>query len=344
MERILEQQCDIITFSSIAKPDDIYEYVAPNWATKGDIVFFYFAKSSGKTINRLKKECENLKSGDELYQYKEVLNVVLDDAKETYKEIGGCIFAVGQVADSPEIGESFKYSHFKTRIFAPITNIVNLYTVITFETFSKYIEFKYRGSITPVLGESFEKLKKDILSDNYVIDYLKNAHSVPTPLNGISDSNWLTVTREYRRKFFLEIQFRKYYSDYFLKYFGDCKRFYSECSCFRNRKLTGIADNCIQFNDKYMLVEVKLNIKSVPHLEEQLEKYSEVENINLTGDKKINKTDIAQNHVLLMDVNGLYIYTHNTKKIEVVKKLDYIKAICDIKCLRQKCIEKILRD
>lgn len=343
-ERIEYQGCDTITCLSVTKHDDIYEYVAPNWIAEGDIVFFYYAKSSLKTIKRLKNECENLNISDDLYTHKSLLKKTLENAEKIYKMVGGCIITVGQIVGVAEIGESVEHPHFKSKIFAPVTNFLNLEVVIPFEIFSEYIEFKYRGSITPVLGESFEKLKEDILEDNSYIDYLKNAHSVPTPLSGISDSNWLTITKEYRRKFFLEIQFRKYYVDYFLKHFGDYKKFYSECSCYRNGKLTGIADKCIQFNGKYVFIEVKLNIKSVPHIEEQLEKYCEVEIANLTDDKKISKADIVQNYVFLIDINGLYIYSHRTGKIEIVKKLDYIKAICDIKDLRQKCIERISED
>lgn len=343
-ERITDQKCDTVTYLSLLNYKDTEWYVAPNWATAGDVVFFYFAKSSEKTIRRLRKECDNMKETDKLYTHKNALSYVLDGATEAYEDFGGCIFAVGQVADVPEVGESVEHSHFKTKIFTPITNFVNLDTVITFETFSKYIEFKYRGSITPVLGQSFEILKKDILEDNTCIDYLKNAHSVLTPLNGISESNWLTVTKEYRRKFFLEIQFRKYYVDYFLKNFGDCKKFYSECPCYRNGNLTGIADNCMKFNGKYAFVEVKLNIKSVPHIEKQLEKYCDIETANLTDDKKISESDIIQDYVFLIDTNGFYIYSHKTGKIEIVKKLDYIKAVCDIKELKQKCIERISED
>lgn len=343
-ERIEYQECDTITYLSVAKHDDIYGYVAPNWVAEGDIVFFYYAKSSLKTIKRLKNECENLNTSDDLYIHKPLLKKTLENAEKIYKTVGGCIITVGQIVGMAETEESVEHPHFKSKIFAPVTNFLNLEVVIPFEIFSEYIEFKYRGSITPVLGESFEKLKKDILEDNSYIYFLKNAHSVPTPLSGISDSNWLSITREYRRKFFLEIQFRKYYADYFLKHFGDYKKFYSECSCYRNGKLKGVADNCIQFNGKYAFVEVKLNIKSVLHLEEQLEKYCVVETSNLTGNKKISKSDIVQNYAFLIDVNGLYLYSHKTRKIEIVKKLDYVKAICDIKVLRQKCIERIAED
>lgn len=335
MEHILDCQCDIITKISILQRNDVADFVAPKWATEGDIVFFYFAKSSINSIRKLKKECNKLRESD---NRKKVIEIFLNDAEELYSQFGGYIFAVGKVCGKAEIGERYEHSHFKNNIFAPITDFVNLDTVISLEYFSEYAPLEFKKSITPVLGESFERLKSDILEDDHV-DYLANAHSVPVPLKDISKDNWLSLTMDYRRKFFLEIQFRKYYVDYFLSCFGDYKKFYTECSCFKDGRKIGIADNVITFNKKYITVEVKLNISAVYNFKCQLEKYCDVDNVKLSENKTVNKDEAVQNHVIVIDANGFYIYNHKKKEIKFIENLDNIKSVSDIKKLKEKCIK-----
>lgn len=337
MEQINDCQCDIITYISILQREDTVDFVAPKWATEGDVVFFYFAKSSINSIRKLKKECDEL---DESDKRKKVIQIFLNDAEELYSQFGGCIFAVGRVCGNAKIGERYEHSHFKNNIFADITDFVNLDTVISLECFQEYAPLEFKKSITPVLGESFERLKSDILEDDY-IDYLANVHSVPVPLKDISKDNWLSLTMDYRRKFFLEIQFRKYYIDYFLAYFGDYKKFYAECVCFRGERRTGIVDNIIMFNKVYIAIEVKLNINSVYNFKGQLEKYCDTDSVKLSDDKTVSKDEIVQNHVIVIDTNGFYIYNHKKKQIKLIESLDNIKCIADIKKLREKCIKII---
>lgn len=337
MEHIEDCKCDIITYISILQREDTTDFVSPKWATEGDIVFFYLAKSVINTVRKLKRECAKL---DESDKRKKVLEIFLNDAEESYSQIGGCIFAVGRVCGNAEIGERYEHSHFKNNIFAPMTDFVSLDTVISLERFSEYVPLEFKKSITPVLGESFERLKNDILEDDY-IDYLANAHSVPVPLKDVSRDNWISLTIYYRRKFFLEIQFRKYYVDYFLYYFGDYKKFYTECTCFRNGRRTGIADNVIMFSKKYTAIEIKLNINTVCNFKGQLEKYCDTDSVKLLDDKMIEKDEVAQNYVIVIDVNGLYIYNHKRKEIKLIEQLDNIKSISDIEKLREKCIKII---
>lgn len=337
MEHIEDCQCDIITYISILQRYDTADFVAPKWATKGDIVFFYFAKSSINSIKKLKKECDKLEEAD---KRKKVIQIFLSDVEELYSQFGGCIFAVGRVCGNAEIGERYENSHFKNNIFALVTDFINLDTVIPLECFSEYAPLDFKKSITPVLGESFERLKSDIIEYDY-IDYLANAHSVFVPLKDISKDNWLILTINYRRKFFLEIQFRKYYVDYFLSIFGDFKKFYTECTCFRDKRKTGIADNVIIFNSKYIAIEVKLNINAVYNFKGQLEKYCNADSINLSDGKIAKKDEIVQNYVIIIEINGFYIYNHKKKQIKIIENLDNIKSVSDIKRLREKCIKII---
>lgn len=334
IEHIENCGADVITEFNILHMDDIVSYVAPKWATDGDVVFFYYAKSSINTIRKLKKECSNFFNSEE---ERKAMNAILINAEKIYSLIGGCIFAVGRVCGNAEIGEKFEHSHFRNNIFAPVTDFVNLETVIPLEYFSEYAPLEFKKSITPILGESFEQLKNDILEDCY-INYLAYSHSAPVPLKDISADNWMGLNMDYRRKYFLEIQFRKYYVDFFLKQFGDLKKIYAECACYKGGKRSGIADNCIKFNGKYVFIEVKLNVDAVCDFLKQLEKYCNVEKAKLLDDEKAEKDDIVQNFVFVIDTKGFYIYQNNEKEIQLVEDLDNLKSISDIKKLKEKCI------
>ncbi len=96
------------------------------------------------------------------------------------------------------------------------------------------------------------------------------------PLMKINESNFLEVTKKYRRSFFLEMQYRKYYVDYFIRYLGDQKTYWAECNTYRNGCHTGRVDNVIKVNGKLVPVEVKLNIASEVDFEGQCEQYCNV--------------------------------------------------------------------
>lgn len=84
-------------------------YTAPKWAAKGDVIFFYHAKSAIVKIRNLKKQAIGQKNKDKLMEY-------LDLAEEIYKACGGNIFCVARVGDNPEIikddRENLHWPHF----------------------------------------------------------------------------------------------------------------------------------------------------------------------------------------------------------------------------------------
>ena len=303
-------------------------YTAPKWASNGDIIFFYHAKSAIVKIRSLKKKALGQKDEDKLMEY-------LDLAEEIYKACGGSIFCIARVGDNPEIIKDDRENlHWRGDVYAKVADYALLKNPISKDRFEKYIKLAQQRTITPVLGEDFENLKNLVLLDNDV-PYLKNTHAVPIPLKDISPKNWLSVSYDYRRRFYLEMQFRKFYTDYFLKTLGDKRSIFSECICYKNGKQSGYADNCIFISGKYIPVEIKLNINTEKNLILQLEKYCHVERIKLDKEKEIDTDSSYQDNVLVIDVNGIYIYDHKSKNIRIIENLDNIKCEYDIRKLRE---------
>lgn len=314
------------------------KFTAPKWAAKGDIVFFYHAKSAITKIRHLKSLLKN-----ESDKYKQVYDEIveyLETAEEIYKKYGGKIFAVGTVCEELEIvkDDPREHLHWRSNIYAPINKITNLHFPVDKVKFEEYVKLSMQRTITPVPGTAFNGLRKLVLRYNDV-PFIEDCEASPIPLKDINDKNWMEVAKEYKRRFFLEIQFRKFYVDYLLKSLSDTKKIYSECSCWKNDAHTGFADNFITMNKKYLAVEVKLNIDTERDIQNQLEKYSFCNMVKLDKKTTIYKKDIHQSYVLVIDMNKICIYNSTSKTMKKFADLDSLKCMYDVKKLRNEIIK-----
>lgn len=318
------------------------EWTAPKWAVKGDIVFFFHAKTAIQKITMLETKLKQEK-GEWLAENHQMLWDALQRARKLYKLYGGKIFAIGQISDRPiyDVQEGDEIFHWASRFYAPIDKIYVLSTPIDISEFSEFIFVSRQSAITPVVGNDFERLKDLIASKNEIPEYLKESAAIPLPLQKINTENWLEITKHYRRLFQLEIQFRRFYVDYFLKALGDQKKFYAECECYKNEKRTGFADNAIKLGGKWCFVEVKLNVHTEPHLSTQLQKYSQVERMTVPNIEMFDKEKIWQNTVLVVDTENFYIYDSLSDTLNVIKSLDEIYEEEDIHKLRERIIRSL---
>lgn len=314
--------------------DKIIEWTVQKWMLPNDIVLFFHAKSAIQIIRRLEIELEKNK---ELYDY-DILMDRLKHARKLYDLYGGKIFAVSRVIGAPfYVKEESELVHWKGRIYAEIGDIQILENPVDISAFSDFIMVSRQSAITAVLGENFETLKKIVSTTNKVPNYFIESKANPIPLNTISDKNWLKLTQEYRRSFFLEIQFRQFYVDYLLREIADKKKIFSECACYKKRKLVGYADNCIWLNRKLCFVEVKLNLETERNIIEQLIRYSDVESTIL---EKWNyfSNNIEQKYVIVIDTRSIGVFNTLSKQISIIADLDFIKDKSDLCNLRHDII------
>ena len=264
----------------------------------------------------------------------------LETAEKIYKRYGGTIFAVGTVCEELEIvkDDPREHLHWRSNIYAPINKITNLHFPVDKVKFEEYVKLSMQRTITPVPGTAFNGLRKLVLRYNDV-PFIEDCEASPIPLKDINDKNWMEVAKEYKRRFFLEIQFRKFYVDYLLKSLSDTKKIYSECSCWKNDVHTGFADNFITMNKKYLAVEVKLNIDTERDIQNQLEKYSFCNMVKLDKKTTIYKKDIHQSYVLVIDMNKICIYNSTSKTMLKFADLDSLKCMYDVKKLRNEIIK-----
>lgn len=315
----------------VTKSDSNY-WTVPKWACIGDIVFFFHAKTAITWIRHLMT----------LVDKSSIHMNYLTRAEELYKQFGGKIFAVGKIADKAHYDNEWEDedTHFVGRIFADVDCVFTLDSPIDISEFNHQLAISRQSTITPVLGNDFDLIKELISKKNKVPEYFKNSEAVPMPLMKINEANFLEVTKEYRRSFFLEMQFRKYYVDYFIRYLGDQKTYWSECNTYRNGCHTGRVDNVIKVNGKFVPVEVKLNIASEVDFEGQCEQYCNLDIVDLGKGKK-EKRDIVQSFILVIDRENFGIYETQKKSWRTISKLNDINTVEDILKLKQMISDKM---
>lgn len=309
--------------------NEVSYWTAPSWIISGDIIFFYHAATANTHNKRLRKEVRN---GD--FEDAGLLNEYLDYCDELYDKYGGKVFAVGKIGGSPGYSETdFEHSHFKSRIFAPVIDIVPLQFPVSRKQFEDFMPITRQQSITFVLGNDFMKLKSIILRYNEV-PYLEKYTSVSVPLRDISSGNWLKSANENGRRYLYEAQFRKYYADYMLMCLADNSKIYSEVNCVKDSRISGRADNCMLFCGKYLFIEIKRNMFTEEDIINQIQQYCMVDSVKILH-KTIKSTEIYQHHVLVIDEQRICLYdTKKKDELMQIAEFDNVKSMSDIRKIK----------
>ena len=321
---------------------EVTTWTAPRWAMRGDVCLFMHAKKSRIIIPGLKTELIKNKSNYSDADF-QLLYEWLERGKELYKKYGGKIFAVAQVLDGPEEqSNDSEILHWNSRLYADMGNIWHLQEPIDISEFKKYVTLSSRGAITPVYGREYDNLKHLIIENNQgAPEYFVSSVASDVESSKINRYNWLRVSYKLRHSFIYEKQFRTYYVDYFLSALGDRRTIYSECRCVKQRVTdTSRMDNVIRFYRRYLPVEVKLNL-SIGSIASQVTKYCNDDVVYLDAHEKteVSGERFYYNHVLLIDVDNIFLYDDRTGTIDQICNLDDICTEEDIKLFREKLFE-----
>ena len=319
--------------------EEYLEWTAPRWSKIGDIVFFMHSKTAISTITKLRTEYLSNK-----YRYnnkrQELIEKGIEHAINNYKKYGGKIYAIGRIV-KPTIYDNFYRDevelHWRGRIYAPISDLIILDNPIDISEFNDFIFVSRQSAITGVFGKEFDKLKYLILSKNKTAKYFKDSISTALPIKEINKDNWISISSDYRRCFFLESQFRSYYTDYLLENLTDNK-IYKECACKTKNRPDYFVDNVIFIKSKPILVEIKLNINNEKDLPSQMNKYCNCDNVLISG-KNYKINDCINNCAVIIDTEAIYLFNNEKKIIKKFYELDNLKNVKDIKNMKTMLIE-----
>ena len=148
-------------------------------------------------------------------------------------------------------------------------------------------------------------------------------------LSTTNQNKFLEITNNYRKRFPLEISFRSYYVDYFLKILSG-KNVYRECQCYTSQTPLARVDNIFEFNGKKILLEVKLNIALESDLISQLNQYIKADHIHLSSESIAVVTDFEKQYMFVIDVYSVYKYVVKSGKLIKMFDLEDVKSKDDI--------------
>jgi hypothetical protein len=303
-------------------------WTVPRSSVAGDIVIYFHAKTAIQWIRKLETETRYL----DAYAHNIPLIISwLNRARELYDSYGGKIFAIGRIGSRPEKEDEFAFRHhWSGRIYADVKDLYLLETPIDISEFNSFILVSRQSAITPLPAREFGKLRQLIASKNLNLpEYFAESKIGNCNLSKINQNNFLEITNSYRKRFPLEISFRSYYVDYFLKILSG-KKVYRECQCYTSQTPLARVDNIFELDGKKILLEVKLNIALENDLISQLNQYIKADYIYLSSCSNKAITDFEKQYMLVMDVYSVYKYTIADNKIVKVFDLDDLADKNDI--------------
>lgn len=302
-------------------------WTVPRSSVVGDIVLYFHAKTAIQWIRKLETATNTL--NPKLHD-KELLFEWLQRARSLYSLYGGKIFAIGRVSSRPEREDDVTPYHWSGRVYADVKDLHLLEKPIDISEFNSFIFVSRQSSITPLPSKEFEELKSLIKAKNPNVPiWFLESKIGDNMLSKVNNNNFLEITNSYRKRFPLEINFRSYYVDYFLKALSG-KNVYRECRCHTQKTPLARVDNIFEFAGKNFLLEVKLNISLEKDLISQLNQYICAEYICLSDDPNTDITDFEKEFMFVIDVYSIYKYDLKIQRLTKMFDLDEIKSKTDI--------------
>ncbi len=307
---------------------DGYTYwTVPRSSVVGDVVLYFHAKTAIQWIRKLETAT---KASDPEVHDRTLLMEWLQRARVLYSLYGGKIFAIGRVGSRPEQEDDVNPYHWSGRVYAKVKDLYLLETPIDISEFNSFVLVSRQSAITPLPSSEFEKLKLLIKTKNpSTPNWFLESKIGDNNLSKVNQNNFLQITDSYRKRFPLEINFRSYYVDYFLKTLSG-KNVFRECQCHTEKTPLARVDNVFEFCGKRLLLEVKLNIALETDLISQLNQYVYAEYICLSNAQDGQITDFEKKIMFVIDVYAMYRYEVKNKELVKMFDLDEIKSKDDI--------------
>ena len=307
--------------------------------------FFAHTQNSKSVITSLKTELKMRKEEISEERYR-ITEKELNRALENYEKYGRKIFAIGQVVEKTEIiaeDDPF-YSdpsllNTKSRNFSCITNIFELKHPVSLDDYKDFIAISKTGSITPVYGEKFTRLRELICEKNKDMDmpmYFLKSTAANTELSDLSNGKWMQIENTERKKFNTKNIFQSYYTDYLLQEIGDTNKVFTNCRYRKPNSEDAFMDNVISFGNRYLAVKIIPGIPPNEQASSLLERYCNAEKITLSKDKIAESHQIYSDTVLGIDLSRIFVYNANTKEISTIYQLDDLKTDSDLSQIKEK--------
>jgi hypothetical protein len=345
-DSVLDEDADgrLTTHLEMIADGEMDSWSAPSWLTEGDLIFFYLSKRAlprilsalyGAVLLALpehKAVLDQYGPNDPRFQawVREAVAALrpgdnefvdaLARARDLARDFEGAIFAGARVTQRPYVERSLtdqpdndgvpEVRHWRGRVYAPIADLFTLAAPVPASVFTRHAPLSRTGGPTPLHGDAFSGVRDAVAATNRLPRYVREAYAAPG-LRGVTRANWRArfVESADAPRFVNEAQFRAYFADFALADLHDPGTpVLEECRCTP----TGagpIADYFVRVGGRWLPVETKLNVRSVPALATQVARYLGVPTVKpLCGthagrERRVDGAALA----LVLDVEGLYL-------------------------------------
>lgn len=293
-------------------------WTAPNWISKGDILFFYHTKNSRQKITKLLKLVEeSFASTGKLRSYfmrdRKQMHSLLQRSAERSAKYSGTILGCAEISGSTEYFERYpeEMPHFKSRLFAEIRNIHVFDPPLHADEFAEVLRIG-QGAITPLHGEQFNEIRSLLLHRAEVPDFLRTALIGGLNFRDVNKDNWPLISCNEDARLIDEAQVRAYLLDFLLSEVKDeGTPLLKECYCYREQQKghPKIADYFVKVHGHWIPVEAKLNILAERDVLGQVAEYVAIDYFIPTLGRHKSKRFVANDSTLcvIADQSGLYI-------------------------------------
>jgi hypothetical protein len=281
-------------------------WTGPAWMVAGDVLFFHLTKKS-RSLAKSYLRATDRAARPELAA---TLDRILLQADRYAGTILGYAIVSGQARRERQEGPG---AHFASQVFLPISYVQIFETPLPGTAFRDLVQIN-AGAVNPPLDATrFAALKARLGERNRDIGPLAQLEFGDLHLAGIKGAdNWYELLRNERVRFLYEEQVSEYFVEPLLAAVKDPgSPLLKECRCDPRDPTTerGRSDYFVRIGEKWLPVEVKLDVGLAENIARQLAKYAHLRGFVPTQGKQAGEYFEVEDSALcvLVDRSGIML-------------------------------------
>lgn len=245
---------------------------APTWCTPGDVCFFYCTTNwpmrlrnlRARTIGRESWHLGRMLATD---KDRETLWSILKKAEELFADIGGRIFAFGEVLDRAELHPvARKRDRIRGRLYAKVGNVCVLDPPLDRELLLDHVAPRPRATVTHVAAKSARVLAQEIGRRHELPEWLATKRFGRIDPSLITEENWRDYVCREDFRVVNEGELREAFADNLVRVLASSDVYFEECECIDNGLRCGIADYMVIEREQRFLIGHSISKPGSPTL------------------------------------------------------------------------------
>lgn len=288
----------------ILAPDEDLYFTTPRWAERGDVCFFYYAKSAVPNIRSVQRREEREGGMGSLREE------YFDRALEQARRYGGRIFASGVIARRAEPEPHSPGAHWRTRSYCWIDERAAL-PLVDLLAHADRLPVSHGQSTLPLSAAQFRALLSILEQSGRPLPAsLLNVIPLTETLLNVTPENWRELACSPAQRFKSEAEIRAALIDHLLDEIKDPEtKIYREVWCSSPSTTRSRVDYLVSLGGVWVPVEAKLNILTESDLRRQVDRYlsATLMSVGPRRGETVNIGGVYGNVCLVVDQTGIFM-------------------------------------